>query len=150
MRRSSRITLPICACGTLLDFNSDRTRPAFFGSQEITMRDCASLKRMAHAICAVEPGVSPAVLSCSPPARRPLQADKSISAPSSLSGLKQLSVTATASPPSLQSCALLTKPSRIKSRTAFCTAISSSISNFGTGPIFFPKQTLRKRDAPRL
>ena len=45
MRRSFRITLPMCACRTSFDFNSDRTRFAFFGSQEITMRDCDSLNK---------------------------------------------------------------------------------------------------------
>ena len=135
MRTSSAITLPICACGIFFDFSSNKTRSVFFGSQEITMRDCASLKRI------VDAGVSPA---------EPPQFSKPISAPSNPSGLKQHSASATASPPSLQSCALLTSPSRIKSRTPFCTAISSLRSSFGPGPTFFPKQTLRKREPPRL
>src|SRR5881392_1512061 len=44
MRKSSAITLPICACGMFFDFNSDKTSCVFFGSQEIMMRDCVSLK----------------------------------------------------------------------------------------------------------
>src|SRR6266700_1378085 len=44
MRRSSAITPPICACGIFFDLNSDKTSSVFFGSQEITMRDCVSLK----------------------------------------------------------------------------------------------------------
>src|SRR5438045_3064665 len=73
MRRSFRITLPICPCGIFFDFNSERIRSAFFGPQEMIMRDCASLNMVPHAFRAVEFAVSPAIPSCSP-----LQADKSI------------------------------------------------------------------------
>ena len=68
---------------------------------------------------AVAAGVSPARYSedaAGPAASTP---PRSTSAPQRPVGLKQLSANATASPPSLQSCALRTKPARIKSRTAF-------------------------------
>src|SRR5437762_13169611 len=44
MRKSSAITLPMCACGIFFDLNSDKTRFVFFGSQEMMMRDCVSQK----------------------------------------------------------------------------------------------------------
>src|SRR5438093_10876605 len=48
MRRSSVITLPICACGMFFDFNSDKTSSVFFVSQEIMMRDCVSMNNVAQ------------------------------------------------------------------------------------------------------
>ena len=90
---------------------------------EITIRDCDSLKS------AVVAGVSPAF--------------NRISAPNSRSGFKQHSASATASPPSEQSCALLTRPAWIRSRMEFCTFISCVRSMRGAGPIFNPWHTFR-------
>src|SRR5882724_2916832 len=113
-RRLSVITLPICACGISFDFSSDKTRSVFFGSQEIMTRDCASLK--SNVAASVEAGVSPAQPRFS----------KLISAPNNRSGLKQHSASATASPPSLQSRALLLN------------------GEFGDRPNLFPEANLEK------
>lgn len=151
IRRSLLITDPIRACGMFVDFNCDKICSAFSGSHVTMMRDCASLNNMAHVskrrFCSVAAAYFRDA-SSSRFARPWLQ--RSICAPSEPSGLKQHSASVTAKPPSLQSCALVRRPSRIKLRTAFCTAISSLRSSFGTGPSFLPKQTFRKRDPPRL
>src|SRR5204863_9095585 len=114
--------------GIFSDSRMDWIFSALADAHEITMRDCDSLKRtvaaspVAASLCEALRASSllySALLA--PPAERRLQL---ISAPSRPAGLKQHSASATASPPSLQSCALLTRPARMSLRTAFCTAIS--------------------------
>src|SRR6266566_6809224 len=108
MRNSSPRTLPSSLKGTPRSRKKDIALLRLVGAIEITMRDCDSLKSAAS----VEACVSPAQ-----PARLPPQFSRLTSAPNKPPGLKQHSASATARPPSEQSCALFTRPPRIKSRT---------------------------------
>src|SRR5437773_10157468 len=108
---------PNCREGTPPSRKIDIIFSASSAATEITMRDCDSLKRISVAVSLKL---------------------RSRSTPKKPDGLRQHSVSATASPPSEQSCALFTRPSRIKSRTTFCTLISSSRSTRGGGPCLRP------------
>src|SRR5438105_876897 len=110
MRSVFVATRPSRLCGIFFARKSARIFSELSDVQEITMRDCDSLKRTAAA------DLWPA--SARPTEPR-LQTERSTFAPKRPLGLKHDSASATASPPSEQSCALFTSPARINSRTEF-------------------------------
>ena len=117
MRSSSPPTWPSSSKAIFFSFRPAIVFLRLSGATEIMMRDCASLNKTSAVVAGLSPGL---------PRRRPLQLTL---APNKPSGLKQHSASATAIPPSLQSCALLTRPPRISSRTASWTAISAARSS---------------------
>ena len=66
-----------------------------------------------------------------------------------MSWLMQLSASATARPPSLQSCALFTRPDWIRPRSVVCSVFATSRSQRGGEPVFLPWTTCRYALPPR-
>jgi hypothetical protein len=129
------------------------TFTASSGLQLMTTRDCVSPNSKASSRRLEREAPASLELAelehCAPIAERSIVAPMRRGVSRAINCEMQLSASATARPPSLQSCALFTRPDWIRPRSVECSVFATSRSQRGGEPFFWPWTTCRYALPPR-